>query len=289
MLQKLKTAGVELISYASPNRWLEFTFQDYQKAHFGNLESLKLKAEPFLLKYLLSPNQILFDIGAHIGEYIYMGRQVVPSAHIYAFEPNPHSFKKLTRIYHDARIFNLAFSHENGTSRFKVPIIRGRAIRTRGSLNLDYQEKDESGQQIIEVDTQTIDTFVSNHQISTLGVIKIDVEGFEYQVIQGAVHTIRQQAPILIAELEQRHLKQPLDEIIDAIRALGYQCFYYDANTTALRELPPGQAAQVQNEKYFKVNPVHYVNNFIFIPPTSSVMGSLDDINQQIRQQTEAS
>ena len=73
-----------------------------------------------------------------------------------------------------------------------------------------------------EIDCKKLDEFHFKNKIS---FIKIDVEGHEIQVINGAKNLIKKFKPNLMIEIEERHSKNNLDETISYICSFGYQVF----------------------------------------------------------------
>ena len=59
-----------------------------------------------------------------------------------------------------------------------------------------------------------------------IGFIKIDVEGHELEVIEGAKNTIVKNMPVLLIEIEKRHTKEPVENSINHIKKIGYECFF---------------------------------------------------------------
>ena len=55
---------------------------------------------------------------------------------------------------------------------------------------------------------------------------KIDVEGHEYSVIEGAEATLLASKPALLLEIEQRHIGRPINEVFDKILSMGYHGFF---------------------------------------------------------------
>ncbi len=95
-------------------------------------------------------------------------------------------------------------------------------------------------------------------------LIKIDVEGHEAKVIEGAEKTIRRTTPVLIVEIEQRHLNRPMEEVLDQIVELGYAGFFMkNGQLVSTNDFSFG----VHQEPYLhQLDDPNYVNNFFFVP-----------------------
>ena len=97
-----------------------------------------------------------------------------------------------------------------------------------------------------------------------VGFIKIDVEGHELAVIQGARRLLERDRPTLLVEIEQRHAGRGVRESCDAIRRLGYAGFFIDWGwLRPLAEFRPEihQRLDADGEATSA-----YVNNFLFFP-----------------------
>ena len=79
----------------------------------------------------------------------------------------------------------------------------------------------------IEVNKTTLDETLKDINI---GFIKIDVEGHEREVVEGAKNLIKICKPVLLVEIEKRHNKKPVMETINFINQLGYSAFYCKNN-----------------------------------------------------------
>ena len=84
-----------------------------------------------------------------------------------------------------------------------------------------------------------------------IGFIKIDVEGHELEVIEGALNTIKMNKPVLLIEIEERHSKRMVNESIKYIKNIGYNC-YFEKN----KELISVEKLKNINEEF----------NFFFLP-----------------------
>jgi len=175
----------------------------------GYVES-NLNGEDFLLRSILkkTDNFVILDVGANVGNYSNNAKLFSPSAQIYAFEPHPKTFQllQIESFNHGYTALNLGCSD------------------SRGEFELyDYQESDSCGSEHAsffaevfqdiyrsatkcwKVQVTTIDDFVKDRGISEIGLLKIDTEGNEYKVLQGARRSI-QEGKINVIQFEFSHL-----------------------------------------------------------------------------------
>jgi FkbM family methyltransferase len=125
----------------------------------------------------------IVDAGANMGVFSVLAAATHPDATIYAFEPAPKTFaalKENTKYYPNVKVFNAGLGEKEGTISFIL----------MGHSGQNYVGE---GNNAIQVPIKTIDSL----HIHT-DFIKMDTEGYEANILKGAVETIRQSKPIVI-------------------------------------------------------------------------------------------
>ncbi len=211
--------------------------------------------EVHLLSHLVDPARVSVDVGANKGVYSYFLRR--RSRHVHAFEPNPKLFSVLQRTMGRAAnvtLSPLALADRTGEAELRVPQ-RASGFSNQGSSLSAVKVSDNF--RSVTVRTSRLDDL----DISDIGFIKIDVEGFESQVLQGARETIVRDRPVLLIEIEERHRNQPIEAAIAEVEALGYRGL-------ALRRRHLIDLAEFDPERQHRApaSPGDYINNFIFLP-----------------------
>jgi len=181
------------------------------------------RAEEFVYHFL-KPGDILIDVGANIGCVTAAGSLAVgDNGHVYSVEPHPQTFKHLQKTIainqcRNVTSLNIALGAEAGIVNFT-----------------DERRKDDincvslSAESTIKVPCMTLRNLVDEHSILRIAVMKIDVEGFEMQVLQGAQSMLHKVDSIYIEVLE--HTLQKFGncsaEVFRLLQSHGFRCFYF--------------------------------------------------------------
>lgn len=195
-----------------------------------------------LIKSQARENSVIYDIGASHGAYsIYLAHKINNSV-VYAFEPLPHSYQELI---HNIAKFNL----ENKIIAQNIAISEtvGEKVLfmssdyARSSLH-QYNALSNSNKiiQRIDVDCYTIDYLVTSSGCLPPDIIKIDVEGHEYEVLKGAERVIKKSKPKIFYEphgtvqdtsdqviSSEIKIKKFLSEYGYNFKSFGYPIFCY--------------------------------------------------------------
>ena len=209
-----------------------------------------------LVKKFIKSGTDSIDVGVYRGVYSYEMSKY--SEKVHSFEPNPIIFKyinkNLKKFIKNIHLYNFALSNQNKTINLKIP------IRNSNSNKEIFEEYYEMGKATIhnennfenyenfEIQTKKIDELNFNNKIS---FIKIDVEGHELEVIEGAKNTIKRDKPVLLVEIEKQYTKKEVAESINFINSLGYKSYFF--NKKDLKSTT-------------ELNNLDLFNNFIFFP-----------------------
>lgn len=192
-------------------RTYELIYQ-LKNAHFLNLHLKKVHEQDFKAFSLIceARPQLFLDIGANAGMSALSIFTVKPNAQVLSFEPNPlnHIYlQKIANKIEEFSYYKIGLGDREQTLEFYYPIYNGKAMTTLGSFKYEHAKSWLNPETVyffdpqklkiatITVEVKTLDSFNLNPEF-----IKIDVEGFEYQVLLGAQETLKNHRPVLLIE-----------------------------------------------------------------------------------------
>lgn len=191
------------------------TYEVFHKLKNKHLINFYLKKvhEPDFNAFKLICNQqpqLFLDIGANVGMSALSIFTLKPNAEVISFEPNPINYAYLDGLadrFKNFQYMGIGLGDRPGSLDFYYPIYNGREMTALGSCEYEKAKSwlnsdtvyffDESKLEIakIAIEVKTLDSFGLQPEF-----IKIDVEGFEYQVLLGGEHTINTYRPIMLVE-----------------------------------------------------------------------------------------
>lgn len=180
--------------------------------------------------------EIIFDIGGNIGQTAlniakYKAEKKQP-AQIISFEPYNENYEKfkynlqLNKTIKNISIENIALGSTTNTIK-----IFKECVTNSGGNRVVYNEE-ENTEGIEETPQITLDNYVYEKGLSKIDLIKIDVEGYELEVLKGATSTLQKLRPVLLLEFDSLNLKKQgssAKELLNFLKSIDYN--YKDVNT----------------------------------------------------------
>lgn len=226
--------------------------------------------EQLLVRKLVNPGMLVFDIGANIGDYsILLSKLVGNRGKVYTFEASQNTFEKLKeRLTHEKCVNTFAFQKavysENTQIEFNEFSEEYSAWNSIGKPQM--LNPDGSGEYIPIVNTEvveaiTLDNFCQSHNIQKINFLKVDVEGAESDVLKGSVELLQKKAIKFIQfEISQKMLEglnREAKATFDILSANGYECHRITPNGEI------GEAVEDSNSFYenyiaFPVLPINF-------------------------------
>ena len=191
--------------------------------------------ELYIIDHFKDKSKDAIDVGVYRGVYSYKLSKEFNQIH--SFEPNPLLYpylnKYLTKIIPNMTLYNYALSNKNELTNLKIPH-RGKSIFKNnfeeiyklGCATIHENNNFEKFKNY-EVECKKLDDVIKDKEIS---FIKIDVEGHELSVIEGANNIINKYKPTLLVEIEEKHTKRPVINTINKIKDFGYKVYFFKNN-----------------------------------------------------------
>lgn len=198
----------------------------------GPFRSYELLDMDLMLRIMISEcsdKSVIFDIGSNVGRYSITLASYFPNASIHAFEPNPLAIQRLEKNIacnaFEERIttHNIGISNDNCQMIFYVadPIVNS-------SFSRQYiLRKGKKVVNEIKVRVQSLDWLILNGRVPIPDYIKIDVEGHEIEVLEGAIKTLQIHSPVLLIETHIKEGKNTKRLIKPILKKANYHIISY--------------------------------------------------------------
>ena len=180
-------------------------------------------------------NRVIVDAGSNVGMFSYAFSKKFKQVH--AFEPVPMNFDCLKRNLENEEnisIHTVALGSEKGLVK-----MMGRLVNT-GSFQIvseDTQSKKRHVVDFTDIPVVTLDSF----EFNDVDVIKIDCEGFEFNVLTGAMNTLIKNKPLLAIEFTAVNKGGNVDthdKVKNLIASLGYKEVWHSADDAIYKAIP---------------------------------------------------
>lgn len=184
----------------------------------------------------LKEDDVVWDVGANVGYYTEKFAEVVgKNGRVYSFEPNPRAFTSLQTIanrYSNVTVKKIALSSACGSLPFEVD----------GPQGVTSRLADQTSEKSYIVEVTTADQLIRGSNIPVPNVVKIDVEGYEIQVLEGMKDFLEhERLKFIFVEVHARELDNAgvLDgvrKVQEALQSAGFQVRWIDmSHICALR------------------------------------------------------
>jgi FkbM family methyltransferase len=183
-----------------------------------------------VLQYFLNTSKVFVDVGANYGFYSMLAALSNPSLKVIAFEPVAPIYEGLRKNI-DANALgaqviceNLALSSRSGSATLYLPRSEDADIESTGTLSASGWQVRQNAQPL-EIQAIRFDEYALARSLRA-DLIKIDVEDFEADVLEGMSDVIRRDRPFLICEILPRNSEHKNERTRQILSRLGYSAYW---------------------------------------------------------------
>jgi FkbM family methyltransferase len=183
----------------------------------------------------------VIDVGAIVGYYAVNIPLMSPEVQcLYAFEPLPEVYEQLCKniqingIENRVKHFNFAVSNNNLNLELHVPQVFGSSATSSVALHPEVTNKK------VVVKSITLDELLHEGIVEACDFLKIDVEGAEKFVLEGANTLLAQEQPVILAEILRKwsHAQgYHASDILTLLKSFGYKCYAIGENLLEIAEI----------------------------------------------------
>ena len=188
-----------------PTRYINYFWSSYEQ---DNFEFLKEKCKP---------NDVIIDIGAHIGLFSCIAAKCIgPTGKVYSFEPTPVTYEVLNKTIKINKLENIIEPYDEavGIKEGKTVFYISELAGDNANSLVNYVDS-RGALKGIDVKVTSVDNFVNKRKIGKVNFIKVDVEGAEYDTIRGAENTLKNLRPFCILAIHPAGITSKGDKLGD--------------------------------------------------------------------------
>lgn len=228
----------------------------------------------------------LVDVGVNIG-YHFSHLMSVPNSRLVGYEPqrflflnlcqslsnsfsqnNPSNVPAIVQWPDNIELHNVALSNFVGRISMRIPIVNGTLCHEVGSIIKPFDAKHTLDGKEIKLLTQWVQvTTLDSQKLENVTFVKIDAEGAEQEIIEGAAETLAAWKPVIDIELEDVHRAGCVDFVTQQLARHGYVGYFiYDNELKNMDSFDAAKHQVCENSGYGATHRKEpYVFDFLFV------------------------
>jgi FkbM family methyltransferase len=197
---------------------------------FGRFERSTSKT----LEKLVQPGMTVLDIGANVGAHaLPMANWVGKSGQVYAFEPTDWAFNRLKRnLSLNPSLSKSLIANQcaltDDSSKMPEAFHSSWNLKENSDTHPVHGGRLEKASKAVFI---SLDQFVEQNSLKKIDLIKLDVDGFEMNVLRGAINSLKNFRPPILFELCPHVLKEhstSAEDLLELLQSIGYSFFSED-------------------------------------------------------------
>ena len=190
------------------------------KNSFDNYE----KRDKLLVDKFLNDGDVFFDVGANIGHFSFYFKRKYKNLKCFMFEPHPVLSKCIQETVQfgnikDISLNEVALSNETNELEFFED-----TFNDGGHSLISDQVSKRSKSHSFKVQAETLDNYFSKLNVDSIDMMKIDVQGAEFMLLEGAVETLNKYKPKIFVEVINSKAYELWDKL-EAATGVGYSAY----------------------------------------------------------------
>lgn len=162
------------------------------------------------------PGWVVLDIGANIGAHTLRFAKIIGSSgRLFAFEATDYAYRKLVK--------NISLNSFQNTFAFQLALWDQNLEQQEISFRSSWRTDGKLITATSTVDFVRLDEWCAKQDISHVDLIKIDVDGNEFPVLNGGRALLERFRPMLLMEIVGTHFERPLRNPLELLKTLGYR------------------------------------------------------------------
>lgn len=218
VLQRVNPGDIEIAHHWTGDR---VKLHSFQHRHYWHKRGRRERNSMIAVMRLVASTDTVYDVGAHIGYLTLLFARL--AAEVYAFEPTTETLPYLrhnVRSKPNVEIVESAAGAAAGSAEMFVETLTGQNNTLADSFQFERTVA-QAGRVAVHTGHQTVpvvtlDDFAAEH--SPPDFVKIDVEGYEWEVLQGAGALLHDRPPALLIEMTRKQ-----QETRELLTGLGYE------------------------------------------------------------------
>lgn len=186
---------------------------------------------------------VIIDVGANIGRFSFHFAKKAIDGKVYCFEPDPYNFSMQMHNASRNNFNNIKF-HQMGLGSESGSFPLYRVNLNNPGMNRILLHGHHVTNKVEIIDVASLDEIMPASDTNKLDLIKIDVEGFEFEVLRGGENLIDKFKPILFIELSNANLSEhnsSSKEVVEWIQSKGYFITDASSNQPVFDNIPQDQ------------------------------------------------
>ncbi|PDT74116.1 methyltransferase [Bradyrhizobium sp. C9] len=234
-----------------PARFIWRALRSRFRDHRGELSAIRRH---------IRPGDVVCDIGANKGSFLYWLSRWCQHGRVVAFEPQADLAEYLVMMCRNLQLNNTTIEHsavfsKTGEQQLFIPL-----DHKPGASLIQTPHDGDTG--IVSVPTVSLDDYFSDD--TRVAVLKVDVEGAEKHVFDGARRILERDMPLLVFECESRHIDGNMSDVFSYLEDLGYRGSFVQQGQTRPLSFFNEDIHQKRDGDYFWKKR-GYCSNFIFV------------------------